>query len=80
MLNVISPQGGAANDDTGRKTWTWMLLDSAIIGGIGLFTELISGPPSIEGLYKAVVSFGLAFFIQLAIERGLKRPSTPDDQ
>ena len=50
-----------------------MIVDSAIIGGISLFTELITGPPSWVGLYKAGVSFGLAFFIQLAVERGLKR-------
>lgn len=50
-----------------------MIVDSAIIGGISLFTELITGPPSWMGLYKAGVAFGLAFFIQLAVERGLKR-------
>jgi len=61
------------NTEPNRKAWRWILIDSAIIGGISLFTELISGPPTWMGLYKAGVAFGLAFFIQLAVERGLKR-------
>lgn len=51
-----------------------MLIDSAIIGGISFFTEAISGPPSWMMIYKAITAFGLAFFIQFAVERGLKRP------
>jgi len=50
-----------------------MIVDSAIIGGISLFTELITGPPTWASAYKAAIAFGLAFFIQLAVERGLKR-------
>lgn len=50
-----------------------MVVDAAIVGGISLFTELVAGPPTWLGLYKAAAAFGLAFFIQLAVERGLKR-------
>jgi len=73
MLNMSGRTNSSENTGNSRKTWTWMIVDSAIIGGISLFTELITGPPSWMGLYKAGVAFGLAFFIQLAVERGLKR-------
>lgn len=73
MLNMSGRTNSPENTGSSRKTWTWMIIDSAIIGGISLFTELITGPPSWMGLYKAGMAFGLAFFIQLAVERGLKR-------
>ena len=74
MLNMSGRPNSATADENGRKTWRWMLVDSAIIGAISLFTELIAGPPTWMGVYKAAAAFGLAFFIQLAVERGLKRP------
>ena len=77
MLNMISPNDGAANDDTGRKTWTWMLVDAAIIGAIAAFAGIGGGGPSVDALWVAFKAFGLAFFMQLAVERGLKRSSTP---
>jgi len=73
MLNICGRTGSSENTGNTRKTFKWMLADSAIVGGISLFTELIAGPPSWLGLYKAAMAFGLAFFIQLAVERGLKR-------
>jgi len=73
VLNLSGRTYSSENTGSSRKTWTAMLIDSAIIGGISLFTELISGPPTWMGLYKAGLAFGLAFFIQLAVERGLKR-------
>ena len=75
ILNLSGRTDAATEDDTGRKQWKHMLIDSAIIGGISFFTEAISGPPSWSMLYKALTSFGLAFFIQFAVERGLKRPA-----
>lgn len=73
MLNLCGRRNSPENTGDSRKTWTWMIVDAAIIGGISLFTELITGPPTWMGLYKAAMAFGLAFFIQLAVERGLKR-------
>ncbi len=74
ILNLSGRAEAATADDTGRKQWKHMLIDSAIIGGISFFTEAISGPPSWMMIYKAITAFGLAFFIQFAVERGLKRP------
>ena len=73
MLNLCGRTNSPKNTDGPRKTWKWMIVDSAIIGGISVFTELITGPPTWTTAYKAAVAFGLAFFIQLAVERGLKR-------
>jgi len=73
MLNIAYRGQASAKTGNTRKPWRWMLIDSAIIGGISLFTELVVGPPTWMGLYKAGAAFGLAFFIQLAVERGLKR-------
>ena len=73
MLNIAYRNQASAKTGNTRKPWAWMLIDSAIIGGISLFTELATGPPSWMGAYRAAMAFGLAFFIQLAVERGLKR-------
>jgi len=75
MLNIAYRNQASAKTGDTRKPWEWMLIDSAIIGGISLFTELVAGPPSWMGLYKAAMAFGLAFFIQLAVERGLRKVS-----
>ncbi|TKJ25415.1 MAG: hypothetical protein CEE41_04375 [Hadesarchaea archaeon B3_Hades] len=73
MLNLSGWTNSPENTGDSRKTWRWILIDSAIIGGISLFTELATGPPTWMSAYKAAMAFGLAFFIQLAVERGLKR-------
>ena len=73
MLNLCGRTGSSENTGNTRKAWRWMVVDAAIVGGISLFTELVAGPPTWLGLYKAAAAFGLAFFIQLAVERGLKR-------
>ena len=73
ILNLSGRTNATENTGSTRKARRWIIIDSAIIRGISLFTELISGPPTWMGLYKAGVAFGLAFFIQLAVERGLKR-------
>jgi len=74
MLDIVNSSRTASVGEDSRKSWEMMIIDSLIIGGISLFTELVSGPPTWLGLYKAVTACGLAFFIQLAVERGLKRP------
>ena len=54
-----------------KKSLVEMLLDSAIIGGIAFFAVLSTG--STEILQPAAVSFGSAFVLQLALERGLRK-------
>lgn len=73
MIDIVNRAHNTKNGKNERKPWKWMVIDSAIIGGISLFAELIAGPPTWLGLYKSGIAFGLAFFIQLAVERGLKR-------
>jgi hypothetical protein len=60
------------------KNYGDMIIDSAIIGGIGFFSSLIaalatnSGLPSTLSLYAAGLAFGMAFLSQLASERRIK--------
>lgn len=54
-------------------------MDAGIMGGLALFGALGAGAvvPVPEGLrlalYTAIMAAGQAFFLQLALERGLKR-------
>jgi hypothetical protein len=54
-----------------------MVIDSAIIGGIGFISSLISALvtsslPNMQILYAAGLAFGIAFLTQLAAERRIK--------
>ena len=51
-----------------------MLIDAFIIGFIALLSTLGNEIPCQADLYVALKAFGLAFFMQVAIERGLKKP------
>ena len=73
MLNMSGHSKAATKGASSRKTWMWMLLDSAIIAAIGFFSALPDGIPTWEGVYVAGKAFCIAFVLQLAIERGLKR-------
>jgi len=73
MIDIVNRAHNSKNGKNSRKPWKWMIVDSAIIGGISFFSSLIEGSPTAMTFYKAVVAYGLAFFVQLAIERGLKR-------
>ena len=73
MLDLVNRAHSSGDGSNSRKPWSWMVIDSAIIGGISFFSSLIEGPPDMMAVYRAAVAFGLAFFLQLAIERGLKR-------
>lgn len=55
-----------------RKPWDDMLMDSAIIGAISFFATL-GDVATLAGLFIAAKAFGAGFFIQLAVERGIKR-------
>lgn len=72
MLNIVSRTSSAEGGNT-RKTWTEILIDSAIIGGIAIFATIGSMPPTLETVWIAFKAFGAAFLLQLAIERGLKK-------
>lgn len=74
MLNLTNNSHMSALGKSTRKSIKWVLIDSAIIGAIAAFASLGGGPPTIEMGWIAFKAFGLAFFMQLAIERGLKKP------
>ena len=73
MLNISSQPGSGEESKGGQKTWTDMIIDSAIIGGIAVFASIGSMPLSWDTSWIAFKAFGAAFLVQLAIERGLKR-------
>ena len=73
MLNMSGLNNSTTSDESGRKAWKWMLIDSVIIGAIGFFSSLPEGVPTYTTFYIAIKAFGLAFVIQLAMESGLKR-------
>jgi len=57
-----------------RKPWKYVIVDSAIIAAIALAAALPETRlPGVEELYAALRAFLYAFFLQLAVERGLKR-------
>ncbi len=79
MLNMSGYSNSAPGATSSRKTWKWMLVDAAIIGAIASFAGIGGGGPTLDTVWIAFKAFGLAFFIQLAVERGLKRPQSEDE-
>lgn len=73
MIDLVNRAHSSVDGQNSRKPWKWMIIDSAIIAGISFFSGLVEGPPTLMTMYRSGVAFGLAFFLQLAIERGLKR-------
>lgn len=78
MLNMSGYSNSAKGNSPSRKSWKWMLIDAAIIGAIASFAGIGGGGPTLATLWIAFKAFGLSFFMQLAVERGLKRPP-PDE-
>jgi len=76
MLDMVNRSHNDPNGENSRKSWRWMLMDSLIIAAISFFSSLPEGPPTWVDAYTALKAFGLAFVLQLAIERGLKRPKS----
>lgn len=57
-----------------RKPFKWILVDSAVIGGIAMFAASPSiFPTSPDHLWVMLKAFLGAFLLQLGIERGIKR-------
>jgi len=56
-----------------RKPMKWILIDSAIIGGIAMVAVMPSTVPDANSLWVMLKAFLGAFIFQLAVERGLKR-------
>lgn len=61
------------DNDANPKSLTGIVFDSVIIGCLGLLSELLTTtwPPNVDILWQASIMGLLAFFTQLAVERGL---------
>lgn len=55
-----------------KKSYVDMLVDSTVIACVALFSTF-GAVNSSEFWLIALKSFGLSFFVQLAVERGLKK-------
>ena len=75
MLDMVNRSHASVDGKNTPKPWKWMLIDSAIIGGIAAFAAIGGGGPTWDTLWVIIKAFGLAFCVQLAVERGLKRPA-----
>lgn len=73
MVDIVNRAHQNPSGRNSRKPWKWMVIDSAIIGGIAVFATIGSMLPTWETAWVAFKAFGAAFLIQLAVERGLKR-------
>lgn len=78
FISLSSPSGSSKPEDVkteeSLKTLSVQVLNAVILGGVACFTTLSSN--ALSGLpinFQTVfISFGLAFFISLAGQRGLK--------
>lgn len=73
MLNLSGRHNSPENTGSSRKTFKWMLIDAAIVGGIATFSAINAAGPTWATAWIAFKAFGAAFLLQLYVERGLKR-------
>jgi len=78
MLDMVSRSHTAEGRENPRKPWRFILLDSAIIGLIGMAATMPAAVPTWDEAWVMVKAFTIAFVYQLAVERGLKKPSPPE--
>lgn len=74
MLNMTGRADTAANGTKIRKTWTEILIDALIIGSLAGVALLGDTWPTMAELWIPLKTAAAAFILQVAIERGLKRP------
>ena len=73
MLNFVrslKSEKSGYGIESPRKSMQDMVIDSLVVAGISMFSLLATGSGQ---YYAGLVAGGLAFFIQLSIERGIKR-------
>lgn len=73
MLDCANRAHSDPNNKNTRKPWKYILLDSIIIGGIAMGAVMPAMIPTIADLWVMAKGFLIAFLVQLAVERGLKR-------
>lgn len=73
MLDVWNRSHTNPSRKNSRKPFKWIIFDSLIFAGITFFAAWTDPVPTFEQLCIMLKSFGGAFLLQLAIERGIKR-------
>lgn len=73
MLNMTGRPDTNANGTKKQKSMKEMMIDALIIGAIATAAVMGNDVPSWTEVWVMLKAFGLAFFTQLALERGLKR-------
>jgi len=73
VLDMVNRSAASPTRTNSRKAMKWILIDSAIIGGIALWAVSPAGWPTWADLWVMARAFGAAFVAQLAIERGIKK-------
>lgn len=75
MVDLVNRSHESKDGKNHRKPFKWILIDSAIIGGVAMAASMPSWIPGWPDLWIMTKAFIGAFLLQLAIERGLKRKS-----
>jgi len=73
VLDMLHREHTNPDKKNKRKPMKWIIIDSAIIGGISAFACAPSFVPGLSELWVMCKAFVGAFLFQLAVERGIKR-------
>jgi hypothetical protein len=73
MLDLINRSHNDPENKNSQKSMKWILLDSIIIGVIGMCASMPTTIPTVADLWVMFKAFLGSFILQIAIERGLKR-------
>ena len=79
MLNLLNRTTSGGTEPAPPKSWKMIIVDALIVAAIAAFAVMGNEPPGVAELWVIVKAFGAAFFWQLALERGLKRPPPEED-
>ena len=69
---LSNPDAPIEKEDDEAKPWTWIVIDSLIIGFIALGAVMPSTIPTVADCWVMLRAFFIAFILQVAVERGLK--------
>jgi len=78
VLDMVNRSYTAEEGGNPRKPLRFILLDSALIGAIAMGASMPSTVPTWAEAWVLFKAFFIAFIYQLAVERGLKKPSPPE--
>ena len=74
VLDILSRRHTNPKKKNTRKPWKWIVTDSVIIGSIAAWACAPQWfPTTLNEVWVMGKAFGAAFFLQAAVELGLKR-------